>query len=126
MVYKKMDPGDESDSQDSPQDSQGSSQIPGNPWLRHLKNKQTTRYASLMNIATSIQQRTNGPGMTPLDRAGIKRWLSKNEDRAGEFDGMQTSALVSHIQEYLTAQAQNDSQATTLNSLDGIAEEPPH
>jgi len=78
-----------------------------------------------MNITTSIQQRTNLPGATPLDRAGIKRWLSKNEDRAGEFDGMQTSALVSHIQEYLTAQAQNDSQATTLNSLDGIAEEPP-
>ena len=115
-----MDPGFDSFSQDS----QDSPQIPGNPWLRHLKNKDKTRYNSIGTLVSSIHQRTNLPGLTPLHAEGIRSWLEKNEDRAGEFDDKQTSALVSLIQEYLIEQQQNDSQATTLSSLDGIADEP--
>jgi len=118
MVYKNMDPGFNSFSQDS-QDSQDSE----NPWLMHLQTKSAKRYTSMGTLVNSIVTRTKMNGLPSMSPTGINRWLSKNQDRAGEYHGMQTDSLISHIQDYLnTTLEQNDSQTTTL---EGIVAEPP-
>ena len=119
-----MDPGYESDSQDSQDSQDSSSQDSQNPWIMHLQTKQEKRYTSMGTLVNSIVQRTKMNGLPAMLPSGINRWLLKNEDRAGEYHGMQTDSLISHIQDYLTVQAQNDNDSQTT-TLEEIAAEPP-
>ncbi len=91
------------------------------PWIAQLRNRTGNRYASINKIAQSIQQRTLGSGRTVIPMPTILEWLRENEDRAGDFRGLQTSALVSLIEQDMV----EDSQATTLGAAEEVAELPP-